>query len=1171
MLKPKPITTKFSCLLLVGILLSFTSLTYSQNTEIKYLSGTGNDNTVPWEFYCSDGMNSENWTTIQVPSCWELQGFGSYNYGIDAWEDRMNEHGLYHHEFLIPKEWKGKKVNIVFEGVMTDAVVKINGKPAGPKHQGAFYEFKYDISSLLNFGSKTNKIEVTVHKHSSDSLVNEAERWADYWIFGGIFRPVYLEALPADHIERVSTDARANGDFNSDVYFESPKAAFMGVELQELSGLKIADLEEEIQDPVQGKISISTHFEDIKSWSPEFPALYEVVFKLMDKDHKILHQTEVRTGFRTVEVREKDGVYVNGVKVKFKGISRHVFWPTSGRTTNKNISISDVNLIKEMNMNAVRMSHYPPDKHFLDACDSLGLFVFDELAGWGPPAYGTEIGRKLVEELVIRDENHPSILFWGNGNEGGWNPDLDDDFSIWDIQQRETIRPRQIFRKINTLHYFKYNYLAYDSYMQDRIFITTEFLHGCWDEGHGAGLDDYWRMMWNNPICAGGFLWNFSDEAIVRTDRNNILDVDGNHAADGITGPAREKEGSFYTVKEIWAPVYFDKKHITPSFDGKFSIENRYHYTNLDQCKFEAQWINFTGPAESGTDPSSLIEGNIPAVDLEPGIKGVLSVDLPDNWSSFDVLYIKAVDPHGKEIFNWSFPLKGPDETTYGLPEADKSEKPVEADETGQSILVHTDNISFEFDKKTGVLARAYQNKKEIPMNNGPRFITKEETELSGINHYRDENGQYILEFSFQGNITKFRNIQYQIKWTVRTNGLLDLDVSGHYMQGITFDYPEDKIHSIRRLGDGPFRVWRNRMKGTTLGVWEDEYNNTITADPESLYDYPEFKGYFSSLYWARMRNKDQSNMTIYCHTPYTFLRLFTPETPESVRKGWGTDAIQHQEGDLSFLNAIPPIGTMFKKAEDLGPQSQIETVYGWDSEPVKMSFTFDFLSSGEQNRRRDLPEPAIVTPGNNGNPPSDALILFDKDTLINFVSVETGGAPEWIVSGKEFTIKPGTKNIETKQKFGDCQLHIEWKTSEKDVREGKTGQQCSNSGIYFMSKYEIQVLNSYINKTNPYGQAAAFYGNSAPLVNASLKPEEWQVYDIVFIAPKFNDNEELIAPGYFTLFHNGVLVLNNVEIIAPTASHNKEYSISEPELPLMLQDHNNEVSYRNIWIRKLQ
>ena len=120
------------------------------------------------------------------------------------------------------------------------------------------------------------------------------------------------------------------------------------------------------------------------------------------------------------------------------------------------------------------------------------------------------------------------------------------------------------------------------------------------------------------------------------------------------------------------------------------------------------------------------------------------------------------------------------------------------------------------------------------------------------------------------------------------------------------------------------------------------------------------------------------------------------------------------------------------------------------------------------------------------------------------------------------------------------------------------------------MGKYEIQILNSYENETNPDGQSAAFYGNSAPLVNATNKPGKWQVYDIIFTAPEFNENAELLKPGYFTVFHNGVLVQNHVEVTAPTPSHNEEFALSESELPLMLQDHNNEVSYRNIWIRKL-
>ena len=190
----------------------------AQTTEIRYLSGTGSDQTVNWQFFCTAGMNAGKWTTIPVPSCWELQGFGKYDYGFAKDSIRGKEQGLYKYEFNLPEGWNNKKIHLVFEGVMTDAEVKINGQSAGPIHQGAFYSFKYDISSLLNRNG-SNLLEVKVSKHSSNPSVNEAERKADFWIFGGIFRPVYLKAVPHNHIEHVSIDAKANGILNAQVRY----------------------------------------------------------------------------------------------------------------------------------------------------------------------------------------------------------------------------------------------------------------------------------------------------------------------------------------------------------------------------------------------------------------------------------------------------------------------------------------------------------------------------------------------------------------------------------------------------------------------------------------------------------------------------------------------------------------------------------------------------------------------------------------------------------------------------------------------------------------------------------------------------------------------------------------------------------------------------------------
>src|SRR4051812_43697828 len=179
----------------IVVLLLVFHVTFGQSTELQYLSGTGSDHTLNWEFYCTDGRNAGKWTSIPVPSCWELQGFGKYDYGFAKDSVRGKESGLYKYNFKIPSTWSGKKISIVFEGVMTDALVKVNGKVAGTMHQGAFYSFKYDITGLLK---KDNLLEVKVDKHSANASVNEAERKGDFWIFGGIFRPVYLEAVPND-------------------------------------------------------------------------------------------------------------------------------------------------------------------------------------------------------------------------------------------------------------------------------------------------------------------------------------------------------------------------------------------------------------------------------------------------------------------------------------------------------------------------------------------------------------------------------------------------------------------------------------------------------------------------------------------------------------------------------------------------------------------------------------------------------------------------------------------------------------------------------------------------------------------------------------------------------------------------------------------------------------
>jgi beta-galactosidase/beta-glucuronidase len=270
-------------LILTIIALALALSSAGQKTEKLYLSGTGNNDTKTWDFYCTAGQNAGKWSTIQVPSCWELQGFGKYDYGYAKDSIRGKEQGLYKYTFQVPAGWKGKEIDLVFEGSMTDTKVLINGREAGPVHQGSFYAFRFDISGLLKYGGN-NLLEATVSKHSSNESVNAAERKADFWIFGGIFRPVYLEVLPPVNIAGIAIAANADGQFTGNVSLKG-EADKVAVQLFTSDGKKFgAPL---IKNIVKGSWNavLSQKYTKPLLWSPEYPNLYNAEITLY-KDGK---------------------------------------------------------------------------------------------------------------------------------------------------------------------------------------------------------------------------------------------------------------------------------------------------------------------------------------------------------------------------------------------------------------------------------------------------------------------------------------------------------------------------------------------------------------------------------------------------------------------------------------------------------------------------------------------------------------------------------------------------------------------------------------------------------------------------------------------------------------------------------------------------------------------
>ncbi len=255
----------------------------------------------------------------------------------------------------------------------------------------------------------------------------------------------------------------------------------------------------------------------------------------------------------------------------------------------------------------------------------------------------------------------------------------------------------------------------------------------------------------------------------------------------------------------------------------------------------------------------------------------------------------------------------------------------------------------------------------------------------------------------------------------------------------------------------------------------------------------------------------------------------------------------------FSFLFLLSVIGCQKGIEKEMPTEAEIHPVMKWEIHDP------------------DRPQPPVVDPGPAGKPvpaPSDAIVLFDGNDLSRWLDGK-GQPARWKVENGYMEVVAKTGSIQTEQRFGDCQLHVEW-ASPIEV-QGES-QERGNSGVFLMNIYEVQVLDCYDNETYPDGMTAALYGQYPPLVNACRPPGEWQTYDIIFHRPRFDEAGQVTAPARFTVFHNNILVHDNAELVGPTAHKVRPpYKAHADRLPISLQDHGNPVRYRNIWIRELE
>jgi hypothetical protein len=415
-----------------------------------------------------------------------------------------------------------------------------------------------------------------------------------------------------------------------------------------------------------------------------------------------------------------------------------------------------------------------------------------------------------------------------------------------------------------------------------------------------------------HPLAIGGFLWAFADEAVVRTDKGGALDTDGNHAADGIVGPYREKEGSFYAIKEIWAPVYLPAAtldRLPATWDGRLRVENRYDFIDLADVRFAWKLVAFRGPGDARAGHEVRAQGIARAPKVPPRAAGELALALPADWRTHDALALTATDPDGREIWTWTWMLATPEELAKRLVRGDAA--PVEATLDGGKLRVQAGDAEATFDLATGQLVGATRAGKAFRLGRGPRLVGGKAAEPAPKVEHRREGADHVVEAIGTGTLKR-------VRWRVLPSGWLRLDYAyapkgdPHEHLGVTFDLPDTAVTGMTWLGRGPYRVWKNRTHGVPFDVWRKPYNDTVTGE---TWQYPEFKGFHADLHWARL-DTDGGPITVVSASKEIYLRVLTPRFPGSAHHA----AARFPEGDLSFLHGITPIGTKFRRPEEHGP-----------------------------------------------------------------------------------------------------------------------------------------------------------------------------------------------------------------------------------------------------------
>lgn len=768
------------------------------------------------EQFTAPAYDASAWKTIAVPGHWELQGFAEPRYEDDLAEGL----GLYRRAFAMEKSWAGRRVFLRFEGVLFGYAAYVNGKLVGESTASGFNQHTFDITDALAPAGSENTLAVRVTTRPVGWEFDNMDCWA----LSGIYRDVTVFSLPETHLRDYTTRTTLlpDGSARLDLDLVASAAGRVTGRLLSPAGALVGEIAATL--PADGRATTSLVVANPALWSAESPSLYRLelaLHSISGDGSATTHSVATHVGFRQVSI-EHGILKLNGTPIKLRGVNHHEIWPEGRVSTDANTR-RDLELIRDANINFIRTAHYPPHPRLLELCDEMGFYVLDEV----PFVHGRqhltdsayqEILYTRARATVARDKNHASVLFWSIGNENPINELSDNTGRL--VKQLDPTRP-VMFPTIGS--YFAANYQKMsdvgDIHAQHypplqrarehaatltRPIIFTEYAHQRGLARAGTGVQDLWEVFYQSPRIAGGALWLFQDQGILRTaedrattpnahlmvwlDEKRYYDTRGFFAMDGLVYSDRTPQVDYWLVRKVYSPVQIKGEALAVRPGPQtlsVEVENRHDFASL--AGFTLHWSLRQNRAE--TQNGSVALSAAPKQTERVAIPITLPAT-PSSAADVFTLELRCIDAAGRQLHERTLRLdlgSAPDARLAALrAELPAAEPALEVTDT--LIVVRRPDYSLRLDRATGALSLLAADGSALVSAFGPH--TGRNPTINDIGRNKEREGK-IWPGSLLTEVTDLHTAARRVAVGV------ELAVSGTYARP---DKPAESVRGGYRL-----------------------------------------------------------------------------------------------------------------------------------------------------------------------------------------------------------------------------------------------------------------------------------------------------------------------------------------------------------------------------------